>query len=73
MDHVEAAEGSNYRDELLSRIIQICSHNNYQYISNFEWFLVDFIQQHLLHVSQVYIGVGGTNESRGHKTWSDDC
>ncbi|VDO41310.1 unnamed protein product [Onchocerca flexuosa] len=37
MDHVDAAEGSYYRDELLSRIIAICSYNNYQYITNFEW------------------------------------
>lgn len=37
MEHVDAAEGSHYRDELLSRIISICSHNNYQYIVNFEW------------------------------------
>lgn len=39
MDHVDAAEGSYYRDELLSRIISICSYNNYQYISNFEWYI----------------------------------
>lgn len=37
MIHVEKAEGSAYRDELLAKIIQICSHNNYQYITNFEW------------------------------------
>ncbi len=37
MEHVEAAEGSNYRDELLARIVDICAYNNYQYISNFEW------------------------------------
>lgn len=37
MEHVDAAEGSFYRDELLSRIISICSYNNYQYITNFEW------------------------------------
>jgi AP-3 complex subunit delta-1 len=39
MEHVDAAEGSYYRDELLSRIISICSHNNYQFISNFEWYI----------------------------------
>ena len=27
------------RDELLSKIIQICSQNDYQYISNFEWYV----------------------------------
>ncbi|ULU08087.1 hypothetical protein L3Y34_019280 [Caenorhabditis briggsae] len=39
MEHVEAAEGSHYRDELLSRIIGICSWSNYQYITNFEWYI----------------------------------
>uniref|UniRef100_A0A1I7XUF2 Adaptin_N domain-containing protein n=1 Tax=Heterorhabditis bacteriophora TaxID=37862 RepID=A0A1I7XUF2_HETBA len=39
MEHVESAEGSHYRDELLSRIIGICSYNNYQYITNFEWYI----------------------------------
>ncbi|VDN04837.1 unnamed protein product [Thelazia callipaeda] len=39
MDHLDAAEGSYYRDELLSRIIAICSYNNYQYITNFEWYI----------------------------------
>ncbi|KAK0394864.1 hypothetical protein QR680_000975 [Steinernema hermaphroditum] len=39
MEHVDAAEGSNYRDELLARIISICSYNNYQYITNFEWYI----------------------------------
>ncbi|CAI4227320.1 unnamed protein product [Auanema sp. JU1783] len=39
MEHVELAEGSYYRDELLSRIIGICSYNNYQYITNFEWYI----------------------------------
>ena len=27
----------DYRDEVLSKIVNICSHNNYQYITNFEW------------------------------------
>uniref|UniRef100_A0AC35GKQ7 Clathrin/coatomer adaptor adaptin-like N-terminal domain-containing protein n=1 Tax=Panagrolaimus sp. PS1159 TaxID=55785 RepID=A0AC35GKQ7_9BILA len=39
MQHVDAAEGSFYRDELLSRIIDICSYNNYHYITNFEWYI----------------------------------
>ena len=37
MTHMERAEGTFYRDELLQKIIQICSQNNYQYITNFEW------------------------------------
>ena len=54
MEHVDSAEGSHYRlvlnftllelndvfrDELLSRIVGICSYNNYQYITNFEWYI----------------------------------
>lgn len=37
MTHMDHAEGSTYRDELLQKIILICSQNNYQLITNFEW------------------------------------
>lgn len=37
MIHMDKAEGTSYRDELLSKIIEICSQNNYQHITNFEW------------------------------------
>jgi AP-3 complex subunit delta-1 len=40
MVHMDKAEGTTYRDELLSKIIQICSQNNYQYITNFEWWVL---------------------------------
>ena len=36
--HMDRAEGSFYRDELLAKVIEICSQGNYQFISNFEWF-----------------------------------
>ena len=39
MLHMDKAEGSHYRDELLSKIIEICSQSNYQYITNFEWYV----------------------------------
>ncbi|XP_014242157.1 AP-3 complex subunit delta-1 [Cimex lectularius] len=39
MVHMDKAEGTTYRDELLSKIIDICSQNNYQYIANFEWYV----------------------------------
>lgn len=48
MVHMEQAEGTLYRDELLTRIVEICSQNNYQFISNFEWYitvLVELTQQ----------------------------
>jgi len=38
MVHMDKAEGSHYRDELLSKIIEICSQSNYQFITNFEWY-----------------------------------
>ena len=34
-----SAEGTTYRDELMEKIIQICSQNDYQYITNFEWYI----------------------------------
>ncbi|XP_063986476.1 AP-3 complex subunit delta-1 [Diachasmimorpha longicaudata] len=39
MVHMDKAEGTTYRDELLSKIIQICSQNNYQFITYFEWYI----------------------------------
>ena len=39
MIHMDKAEGSYYRDELLTKVIEICSQNNYQFISNFEWYV----------------------------------
>lgn len=40
MIHVDKAEGTTYRDELLTKIIDICSQSNYQYITNFEWLVL---------------------------------
>lgn len=40
MVHMDKSEGTHYRDELLSKIIEICSQNDYQHITNFEWFVV---------------------------------
>ncbi|XP_012531460.2 AP-3 complex subunit delta-1 [Monomorium pharaonis] len=39
MVHMDKAEGTMYRDELLSKIIQICSQNNYHFITYFEWYI----------------------------------
>lgn len=39
MSHMAKAEGTTYRDELLTKILEICSQNDYQYISNFEWYV----------------------------------
>ncbi|XP_021362269.1 AP-3 complex subunit delta-1-like isoform X1 [Mizuhopecten yessoensis] len=39
MIHMDKAEGTHYRDELLAKIIEISSQSNYQYITNFEWYV----------------------------------
>lgn len=41
MVHMDKAEGTIYRDELLVKIIDICSQDNYHFITSFEW--SDFI------------------------------
>ncbi|XP_055327489.1 AP-3 complex subunit delta-1-like isoform X2 [Paramacrobiotus metropolitanus] len=52
MDHMAKAEGSTYRDELLTKIIHICSQNNYQHVVDFEWYvsvLVDLTKMEGTH------------------------
>lgn len=44
MVHMDRAEGTMYRDELLSKIILICSQNNYQFITNFEWYVTVLVE-----------------------------
>jgi AP-3 complex subunit delta-1 len=39
MIHMDHAEGSAYRDELVCKITEICSQGNYHYITNFEWYI----------------------------------
>ena len=39
MIHMDKSEGTHYRDELLSKIIEICNQNDYQHITNFEWYI----------------------------------
>lgn len=44
MLHMDKAEGTVYRDELLTKIIQICAQNNYQFITNFEWYITVLVE-----------------------------
>lgn len=44
MVHMDKAEGTVYRDELLSKIILICSQNNYQFITQFEWYITVLVE-----------------------------
>ncbi|KAG6458668.1 hypothetical protein O3G_MSEX010976 [Manduca sexta] len=39
MVHMERAEGTLYRDELLTRMVEICAQNNYQHVLDFEWYV----------------------------------
>ncbi|CAG4922665.1 unnamed protein product [Colias eurytheme] len=39
MVHMERAEGTLYRDELLTRMIEICAQNSYQHVVDFEWYI----------------------------------
>lgn len=44
LGHMERAEGSGYRDELLFKVIEICSQGSYQYVTNFEWYLTVLVE-----------------------------
>lgn len=44
LGHMERAEGSAYRDELLFKVIEICSQGSYQYVTNFEWYLTVLVE-----------------------------
>uniref|UniRef100_A0A182MTP3 AP-3 complex subunit delta n=1 Tax=Anopheles culicifacies TaxID=139723 RepID=A0A182MTP3_9DIPT len=48
LGHMERAEGSSYRDELLYKVIEICSQGSYQYVTNFEWYLTVLVELILL-------------------------
>merc|ERR1719466_236130 len=42
--HVQKAETIQYRDELISKIIEICSRNNFHFITNFEWYITVLLE-----------------------------
>lgn len=44
LGHMEVAEGSLYRDELLYKVIDICSQNSYLHVTNFEWYLTVLVE-----------------------------
>eukprot|EP01111_Echinosteliopsis_oligospora_P001434 TRINITY_DN1216_c0_g1_i3.p1 TRINITY_DN1216_c0_g1~~TRINITY_DN1216_c0_g1_i3.p1 ORF type:complete len:1244 (-),score=342.48 TRINITY_DN1216_c0_g1_i3:2933-6664(-) len=47
LEHLEKAEGS-YRDELVEKIVSLCSQNAYAHVTDFEWYLTVLVQ--LTHV-----------------------
>jgi AP-3 complex subunit delta-1 len=42
--HCDESESTNYRDEVLSKIVYMCSQNNYQYVTNFEWYITVLVE-----------------------------
>ncbi|XP_037068745.1 AP-3 complex subunit delta-1-like [Pollicipes pollicipes] len=52
MVHMDRAEGTTYRDELLSKLVFICSQNNYQFVTNFEWYLSVLVELTRIEGSQ---------------------
>ena len=48
LKHVEVSDGMAYRDQVVSTVIDICAQGNYQFITDFEWYLQVLIQ--LTHV-----------------------
>lgn len=51
---MDKAEGTVYRDELLVKIIDICSQDNYHFITSFEWLdcliIINKIQHNFLFI-----------------------
>jgi len=41
---VQKAETIQYRDELISKIVEICSRNNFHFITNFEWYITVLLE-----------------------------
>ncbi|XP_031634118.1 AP-3 complex subunit delta [Contarinia nasturtii] len=60
LGHMERAEGSNYRDELLFKVIEICSQGSYQYVTNFEWYLTVLVELIQLESGSKHGGVIAT-------------
>uniref|UniRef100_A0A1L8DVZ0 AP-3 complex subunit delta n=1 Tax=Nyssomyia neivai TaxID=330878 RepID=A0A1L8DVZ0_9DIPT len=60
LGHMERAEGSTYRDELLFKVIEICSQGSYQYVTNFEWYLTVLVELIQLEANSKHGGVIAT-------------
>eukprot|EP00038_Savillea_parva_P027238 m.58366 g.58366 ORF g.58366 m.58366 type:complete len:1253 (+) comp7821_c0_seq1:94-3852(+) len=44
LKHLEVVDGHTYRDEVVAKIIEICYQGNYQYVTDFGWYLSVLIQ-----------------------------
>lgn len=70
LGHMERAEGSNYRDELLFKVIEICSQGSYQYVTNFEWYLTVLVELIQLESGSKH----GQYQTKSSQAWaSNEC
>lgn len=67
LGHMERAEGSAYRDELLYKVIEICSQGSYQYVTNFEWYLTVLVELIQLESGSKH----GTFWGNSNRTWAE--
>lgn len=44
LGHIERADVNVYRDELLFKVIEICSQESYQHVTNFEWYITVIVE-----------------------------
>ena len=51
----ESQMGNKYRDELIAKLIDICSQNDYQFIANFEWYSTTFIYNFCSNFLNLYL------------------
>lgn len=57
MVHMDKAEGTIYRDELLVKIIDICSQDNYHFITSFEWYHFAFFFNQIFYLFMFFLGM----------------
>ena len=44
LQHLEVSDGLTYRDEVVAKIIHMCSQEHYQFVTNFEWYIQVLVQ-----------------------------
>ena len=42
--HLGDCESTSYRDEIMNKIVSICSENGYTWVTNFEWYITVLIE-----------------------------
>ena len=59
LEHAKKTENMIYRNELVLKMIQMCSQNNYANIVNFEWYLNILLDLAKLHGKSTFGDVLG--------------